>query len=150
MANYLGSASALVDASADAIFELMLDYARLPEWQRSVRQAKVLSRDELGRGREVAYEIDVRIAVVRYTLRHHYEPPVRISSVYVEGDFRDCDGQWSFDERGEASTEACFRLRIDPGRVIPAPVVKMLNRRVMEASVEDLRRHYAGTLRSAR
>ncbi len=150
MPDYVGRASALIDAPAEAIFELMLDYARLPEWQRSVRAATVLSRDELGRGQEVAYEIDVRIAVVRYTLRHHYEPPVRISSVYVEGDFRDCQGQWSFAERGAAGTEACFQLRIDPGRIIPKPVVKMLNRRVMTGSVEDLRRRYAGTLRSAR
>jgi ribosome-associated toxin RatA of RatAB toxin-antitoxin module len=122
----------------------MLDFERLPEWQRAVKSASVLSRDSDGRAREVAYEIDVRVAVVRYTLRHIYEPPRRIGSAYVEGDFRDCEGEWTFDDLGNGSTQAGFRLRIDPGRIIPRPVVRMLNSRVMKGSMDDLQRHYAG------
>ena len=141
--DYAGSASAVIDAPASEIFSLMLDYEQAPEWMGSVRSVQVLSRDEDGRGLEVAYEIDVRVGVVRYTLRHHYEPPQRISSVYVEGDFRDCEGQWTFRDVEPGRAEACFELRIDPGRSIPGPVVKMLGRRVMKGSVEDLRRHFA-------
>lgn len=143
MPAYSGSARALVNAPAATIFALMLDYERLPEWQRAVRSATVLDRDAEGRGHEVAYAIDVRVAVVRYTLRHRYEPPHRIDSVYVEGDFRNCEGEWTFTESGAGATEACFALRIDPGRLIPKPVVGMLNRKVMEGSVDDLRRRFA-------
>jgi ribosome-associated toxin RatA of RatAB toxin-antitoxin module len=121
----------------------MLDFERLPEWQRAVKSATVLSRDSDGRAHEVAYEIDVRVAVVRYTLRHTYRVPSQIGSAYVEGDFRDCEGEWTFDDLGDGTTEAGFRLQIDPGRVIPRPVVRMLNRRVMKGSVDDLRRYYA-------
>jgi ribosome-associated toxin RatA of RatAB toxin-antitoxin module len=143
MPGYSGRAHALIDAPAATIFELMLDYEALPEWQRSVKSATVLERDEEGRGRDVAYEIDVRVAVVRYTLRHSYEPPSRIASVYVQGDFRDCEGEWTFHERDVDATDACFALRIDPGRIIPKPVVGMLNRKVMQGSVDDLRRRFA-------
>jgi ribosome-associated toxin RatA of RatAB toxin-antitoxin module len=121
----------------------MLEFERLPEWQRAVKSASVLSRDSDGRAHEVAYEIDVHVGIVRYTLRHTYEVPSRIGSVYVEGDFRDCEGEWTFDDLGDGTTEAGFRLRIDPGRIIPRPVVRMLNRRVMKGSVDDLRRYYA-------
>lgn len=121
----------------------MLDFERLPEWQRAVRSATVLARDHDGRASEVAYEIDVRLGVVRYTLRHTYEAPNRIGSDYVEGDFRDCEGEWTFDDLGDGTTQAAFALRIDPGRIIPRAVVRMLNRRVMKGSVDDLRRYYA-------
>jgi ribosome-associated toxin RatA of RatAB toxin-antitoxin module len=121
----------------------MLDFERLPEWQRAVKSAAVLSRDDAGRAHEVAYEIDVRVTVVHYTLRHIYDAPSRIGSTYVEGDFRDCEGEWTFDDLGDGTTRAGFRLRIDPGRIIPRPVVRMLNRRVMQGSVDDLQRYYA-------
>ncbi len=147
MPDYAGSATAVIDASAQEVYELMLRYEQVPEWMRSVRSTRVLSRDAEGRAEEVAYEIDVRVGVVRYTLRHRYEPPERIASVYVEGDFKDCDGQWTFRDRGDGTTEACFELQIDPGRSIPRPVVKMLGSRVMKGSVEDLRRHFAGAKR---
>lgn len=133
----------MIAASPEDIFAHMLEFERLPEWQRAVKSATVLSRDGKGRAHEVAYEIDVRVAVVRYTLRHIYEEPNRIGSAYIEGDFRDCEGEWTFDDRGDGTTQAGFRLRIDPGRIIPRPVVKMLNSRVMKGSMDDLERYYA-------
>ncbi|MGI8863308.1 MAG: type II toxin-antitoxin system RatA family toxin [Solirubrobacteraceae bacterium] len=143
MPAYAGGSQAIVSASAQEIFALMLDFERLPEWQRAVKSATVLSRDREGRAHEVAYEIDVRVGVVRYTLRHSYEVPSRIGSVYVEGDFRDCDGEWTFDDLGDGTTQAGFRLQIDPGRIIPRSIVRMLNKRVMKGSVDDLQRYYA-------
>lgn len=143
MPDYAGSASALVDAAPEEVYALMLDYDRLPDWMRSVRSARAVEQDEQGRAVEVAYEVDVRVGLVHYTLRHTYEEPWRISSVYVEGDFRDCTGQWTFQAADQGRTEACFELRIDPGRAIPKPIVKMMNRQVMKGSVEDLRRHFA-------
>jgi ribosome-associated toxin RatA of RatAB toxin-antitoxin module len=144
MPDYTGSASAIVQAPATDVYALMLDYERLPDWMRSVSAAHAVARDEDGRATEVAYEVDVRVATVHYTLRHTYEPPKRISSVYVEGDFRDCTGQWTFREMADHTTEVCFELRIDPGQAIPRAIVRMMNRRVMKGSVEDLRRHFAG------
>ncbi len=143
MPDYAGSASAIVDAPPDQVYELLLDYEQLPGWMRSVRSARPLERDGQGRAREVAYEVDVRVGLVHYTLRHTYDPPRRISSVYVDGDFRDCSGQWTFAPTSNGATAVCFELRIDPGRAIPRPIVKMMNRQVMKGSVEDLRRHFA-------
>ncbi len=144
MPSYAGSAREEIGAPVAEVWEAMLDYDRLPEWQRAVRLAEVVERDKQGRGVEVAYEIDVKVGVVHYTLRHAYEEPRRISSSYVEGDFRDCRGQWTFEDLGGVRTRACFELEIDPGRIMPRPVVKMLNSRVMKGSVEDLRRRFGG------
>lgn len=148
MPRYAGGAEAVVPAAIDDVWAALLDYEAIPRWQSAVRRADVRARDERGRGVEVAYEIDVKLGVVRYTLRHHYEEPTRIASTYVEGDFRDCDGAWSFADRGDGTTAARFDLRIDPGRFIPGRVVKLLNERVMRESVEDLRRHFAAGVRA--
>ncbi len=121
----------------------MLDYDRMPGWMRSVRSIGALEQDDQGRATVVAYEVDVRVGLVHYTLRHTYDPPRRISSVYVDGDFRDCHGQWTFEPAADGGTEVCFELRIDPGRAIPKPIVKMMNRQVMKGSIEDLRRQFA-------
>ena len=143
MTTYAGEAEAVIAAAAEDVFAALVDYEHLAEWQGPVKAATVLTRDAQGRGRDVRYEIDVRLATVRYTLRHGYEEPTRITSEYVEGDFRDCQGEWTFRDRGDGTTEGRFALRIDPGRLIPRPVAKMLNERVMKASVEDVRRHFA-------
>lgn len=143
MPNYAGSAKDVIAAAPQEVWELMLDYERMPEWQRSVRAARVLARDEHQRASEVAYEIDVRVGVVRYTLRHHYDAPRSIRSDYVGGDFRSCSGEWTFRDLGDGATEACFALEIDPGRAIPGPIRRMMSQRVMKGSVEDLRRRFA-------
>jgi ribosome-associated toxin RatA of RatAB toxin-antitoxin module len=143
MPNYAGSAKAVIAAPPQDVWELMLDYERLPEWLRSVRAARVLALDEQGRASEVAYEIDVRVGVVRYTLRHHYDPLRSIRSDYVGGDFRSCRGEWTFRDLSNGTTEACFALEIDPGRAIPGPIRRMMSQRVMKGSVEDLRRRFA-------
>jgi coenzyme Q-binding protein COQ10 len=142
---YEGASEAVVAAPPERVFAALLDYEHLPEWQHAVRSATVLSRDSKGRGREVAYEIDVRVKTVRYTLRHGYEEPRRITSEYVDGDFRDCEGEWTFEARDDGTTQARFALAIDPGRLIPRPVARMLNERVMQTSVQDLRRRFQGS-----
>jgi ribosome-associated toxin RatA of RatAB toxin-antitoxin module len=144
VAGYADSASKTIPASIDQVWDAMLDFGRMPEWQRSIKQARIVERDEEGRGAVVAYEVDVRVATVRYTLRHRYEPPTAIRGTYVEGDFRDCHGDWEFTDLGDGTTDACFRLAIDPGRAVPSTVRRMMSRRVMQGSLEDLRRHFGG------
>jgi ribosome-associated toxin RatA of RatAB toxin-antitoxin module len=142
MPSYAGESKAVIESTPEQAFAALLDYEHLSDWQGAVRSATVLSRDDRGRGAEVAYEIDVKLGVVRYTLRHGYDEPRRITSEYVDGDFRDCHGEWTFREHS-SGTEARFALEIDPGRLVPRAVVRMLNERVMKASVDDLRKRFA-------
>ena len=144
MPDYSGSASDTIAAPIEAVWAALLDYDRIPEWQGAVKEARVEERDEEGRGLVVAYTVDVRVATVHYTLRHRYEEPTAIRSTYVEGDFRDCRGEWTFAGRGDGTTDACFALEIDPGRAIPGPVRRMMSQRVMKGSLADLKRKFGG------
>jgi ribosome-associated toxin RatA of RatAB toxin-antitoxin module len=133
--------TAEIDAGPQACFDALTDYERLPEWQGTVKQARILERDEQGRGSIVAYEVDARFKTVRYRLRQLYEEPRRVASEYLGGDFRDFAGEWRFERRDDGGTHAELDLRIDPGRFVPGPVRAAIADAVMRRALRDLTRH---------
>jgi ribosome-associated toxin RatA of RatAB toxin-antitoxin module len=132
-----------VTAPPQTCFDALTDYERLPEWQSRVRECSVLSRDEDGRGREVEYEIDAKIRVVRYRLRHDYDEPSRIGSTYLGGDFRHFEGHYDFAET-DHGCRVTLRVAIDPGLRLPRPMVRVVNEAVLGRALAELREHVEG------
>jgi len=85
-----------IDATPEACYAALVDFERVPEWQGSVRSARVLERDEAGRGSVVEFEVDAKVRTVRYRIRQIHEPPHRLASEYLGGDFRAFGGEWRF------------------------------------------------------
>jgi ribosome-associated toxin RatA of RatAB toxin-antitoxin module len=137
---YEGSHRTVLPSEPGRAFDVMTDYERLPEWQGPLKRCEVLDRYPDGLARDVEYEVDVKLRTVTYRLRHSYDRPNRIGSEYLEGDFACFEGDWLFERNGDDRTEARLSLRIDPGFPVPGRVAKMLNRRVLKSSVEDLRK----------
>lgn len=138
---YEGTERVVVRASARRCFDALTDFERLPEWQRALSCCTIVSRDSDGRGAVVEYEVDVRVKTVRYRLANRWEAPVRLDCQYLDGDFRSFRGGWTFDEHEPGRTEVTVTIGIDPGRMVPRPVVAMIRRAVLRQAVEDLRRH---------
>jgi ribosome-associated toxin RatA of RatAB toxin-antitoxin module len=139
MASYGECKTADIDAPPQACFDALTDYERLPEWQGAVREARVLQRDEHGRGTVVEYVVDAKLKTVRYRLRQIYDEPHRLASEYLGGDFRDFSGEWRFRERDGGRTRAELDLRIDPGRLVPGPVRSAIAAAVMGRALRDLK-----------
>ena len=148
MARYEATRSVDVAAPAQACFDALTDYEHLPEWQDNVRSCTVLSRDERGLGRDVAYEVDARVRTVRYTLRHDYDEPARIGSTYLGGDFRHFEGYYDLADR-PGGCRVTLRLVIDPGLRLPRPVVRIVNEAVMGRALAALRDHAERRLQEA-
>jgi ribosome-associated toxin RatA of RatAB toxin-antitoxin module len=140
MASYGDCQTAEIAAPPERCFALLSDYERLPSWQRAVRAARVLERDEQGRGVVVEYEVDAKVKTVRYRLRQIYDEPRRLASEYLGGDFRDFTGEWRFEPAGGDRTHAELDLRIDPGRFVPGPVRRAISDAVMRRALGDLKR----------
>jgi ribosome-associated toxin RatA of RatAB toxin-antitoxin module len=136
---YADCRSAIVEASAQACFDALTDFERLPEWQGAVRRARVLERDGEGRGTVVEYEIDARFKTVRYRLRQIYDEPRRLASEYLGGDFRDFSGEWRFEPAGDGRTRVELDLRIDPGRFVPSLLRSAIADAVMRRALRDLK-----------
>lgn len=141
MTTYGTCRSAEIDASPQECFDALTDYESLPSWQRAVRKAEVLERDDEGRGTVLEYEIDAKFKTVRYRLRQCYDEPHRVTSSYLEGDFRDFNGEWRFVELPGGRTRAEVDVDIDPGRFVPGPVRKAISDAVMRRAVLDLKHH---------
>jgi uncharacterized membrane protein len=128
-----------IEAEPRACFDALLDYETFPDWQRSVLDTEVISRDDKGRGQRVAFEIDAKLRTVRYTLDYAYEEPSLITWRYVEGDVRDVDGELVLEDLGGERTLATYALRLDPGVWLPGRIADMLSGQVMHAVLEDLK-----------
>jgi ribosome-associated toxin RatA of RatAB toxin-antitoxin module len=145
---YEDTRSIAISATPEDCFAVLTDYESMPEWQSTVCECRILSRDERGRGSIVEYAIDARLRVVRYRLRHHYDEPGWIGSEYVDGDFREFGGDYRF-ARANSHTDVTFKLKIDPGFRVPGPVAKMLGQAVMGKSLQDVKRRVEGVARGA-
>jgi uncharacterized membrane protein len=129
----------LIGAPPQACFDALLEYETFPEWQSAVNWVEVVTRDGSGRGREVHFEVDAKVRRIRYELEYTYEPPHRIAWCYLGGDIRDVDGEYIFEDQGNGSTLATYSLALDPGVWLPDRVAQMINKQVMQRSVEELR-----------
>ena len=138
MPSYGDCRSTEVDAPPQRCFDLLTDYERLPTWSKAVKGARVLERDEQGRGTVVEYEVDARFKTVRYRLRQVYDEPRRLGSEYLGGDFRDLSGEWRFIPLEDGRTRVELDLRIDPGRFVPGPLRSAISDAVMKRSLRDL------------
>jgi coenzyme Q-binding protein COQ10 len=136
---YADCRSAIVKASAQACFDALTDFERLPEWQSAVRRARVLERDANGRATVVEYDVDARFKTVRYRLRQIYDEPHRLASEYLGGDFRDFCGEWRFDQTDDGHTHVELDLRIDPGRLVPSLLRSAIADAVMHRALHDLK-----------
>ena len=141
MASY-GECRALeIGATPQACFDALTAFERLPEWQGAVREARVLERDEQGRGSVVEYVVDARVKTVRYRLRQIYDEPTSLASEYLGGDFRDFGGEWRFRALDAGATRVELDLRIDPGRLVPRPLRSVIADAVMRRALSDLKTH---------
>ena len=144
MPSYGECRSTEIAATPQACYDALADFERVPDWQGAVRSIEVLERDDQGRGTVVAYDVDAKVKRVRYTLRQVHEPPRRLGSEYLGGDFRDFSGEWRFVPIEDGRTRAELDLRIDPGRFVPGPLRGAISDAVMRRALKDLKAHLEG------
>jgi hypothetical protein len=118
-----------------------LEYETYPEWQSLVKEVTVHTRDEAGRGREVEFVIDLKLARVRYTLLYDYPDPARITWTYVRGDAKDVCGSYTFSETQRPGvTEARYDLTVTLPVTVPSLIRNRIEREAMKRTVLDLKR----------
>ncbi len=128
-----------ITAAPEICFATASDYATFPDWQGAVISVDVLESDDDGRGELVEFLTDAKFREVRYRLRYHHEPPLRIRWEFVEGDgVADIEGEYRFEAKA-GGTLVTYRLGIDPGVPVPGLIARRANSTVMKRSMEDLR-----------
>jgi uncharacterized membrane protein len=118
MGHIKGEKSVEIDAPIEECFEIAADIATAPEWQGSLRDVEVLSRDADGRAEVVETESDAKVKTVKARLRFSYDEPTRISWVQEKGDTKSLEGWWDLEDLGGGRTRATYGLDVDPGRML--------------------------------
>lgn len=110
-----GEQTTEIAAGAPAVFAILADLERYPEWQGFLQRVTVRERDGDGRAALVEAEADAKVTRLRLQLRTAYEPPRRVAWRAVGGDVKALDGAFQLAEIGPDRTRVGFALQVDPG-----------------------------------
>lgn len=129
-----------IDAPADEILQVLLDFEAYPEWAKGITEASVLTQDDEGRPLTVEFHVSPGpLPKMRYVLRYAY-PPDGISWDYVEGDMRDVRGSYEL-ETADGTTSVTYNLAIDPGKIpLPGFVKARAAREITRVALDELKR----------
>ena len=114
-----------IAVSPDALFDVIVDYDRYPEFVPSIQEC----RARRGGGEVlVDYAVDLGIKVVRYTLRHTEERPRRVAWSLASGEWmKVSNGSWDLAADG-AETRARYTVEVQIAKppLVPQSIVDRL------------------------
>lgn len=133
MGTLTGSATAEINAPLDAVWAVIADVERAPDWQGGMDGLTALERD--GEGRAVLTEAiaDIKVRKVKSTVRFNYaDGPTRLSWRQEKGELKSVEGAWVLEDLG-GRTRATYQIEVDFGRMLGALV-----RGPVEAAVRSI------------
>lgn len=112
----------VVDVPVERFFDLLVDYARYPEFVPGIKACRLRSSSP---HKDVEYELDVGVKRIRYVLRHVEERPRKVSWSLVSGDWmKVSNGSWElFDAGGKTRARYSVEVQIAKPPLIPQVVV---------------------------
>lgn len=115
----------VIEAPADRLFDVIVDYGRYPSFVPGIKGCRVLPGRK---DRDVEYELDLGLKRVKYVLRHVEVRPTRVTWSLVSGDMmKVSSGSWELRPDGER-THATYSvdIQITKPPLIPQSVIDRL------------------------
>jgi uncharacterized membrane protein len=132
MGTIRGERTVEIEAPIERVFAIAADVEQAPEWQPSLTDVEVLTRDGDGRAKSVDTQSDASVRTIRSRMTFAYDPPTAITWEQERGDVKAVRGWWRLEDLGEGRTRATYGLEVDPGRMLG-----MLLRGPVEGKVRD-------------
>jgi uncharacterized membrane protein len=132
----------VIDATADELLGVLLDFGRYPDWAADIKDVEVLERDDEGRGTLVAYRAAAMGQSARYTLAYDYSDiPRSMSWKLTEGSImRVLDGSYTF-EAQDSGTLVTYHLEVDLIVPIPGFVKRRAEGKIMGTALRELKKY---------
>ncbi|HWI09304.1 MAG TPA: SRPBCC family protein [Solirubrobacteraceae bacterium] len=118
MAKLSDSASTEIEAPIDAVWAIVADVARWPEWQGTLGALDILQQDAEGRASLCTAEFDAKVTKIKMKLACSYSAPARMTFERVSGDLSSLAGSWRLEDLGDGRTRASYALDVNPGRIL--------------------------------
>jgi len=143
MGSLSGSSTAEINAPLDAVWKLVEDVEKAPEWQGGLKDIEAIERDSEGRAVLVESSSDAKVRTIKSTVRFSYDGPTRLSWTQVKGEMKSVEGSWELEDLGDGQTRATYSLDVDLGRmlgmVIRGPLVDALRGMLVKARAGELK-----------
>jgi uncharacterized membrane protein len=141
-----GSESIEIQATPEAIFQVMTDIDSFPKWMDEFKEATVLSRDEQGRPSRASFELDAKIKTVRYVLAYSYPEGGLAWQSEEGGDVKLIKGSYilspaaSSSPEGAATTTVTYNFEIDPGFPVPSFIRRQAVKMIVSRALGGLKK----------
>ena len=131
-----------VEAPPERCWDVAVDFESYPEWVRDVKEARIVERDEEGRGRRVEFRAAALGKSIRYILEYDFSSaPHSFSWKFVEGDLlRRLDGTYTFEGDGAASTRVHYELAVELAVPLPGLVKRRAAGLIMGSALKELKK----------
>jgi ribosome-associated toxin RatA of RatAB toxin-antitoxin module len=119
------AASILIAADPAAVMAVIADFDNYPAWANGVKSAQVLSSNQDGRAREVAFVLEAAPIKDEYTLAYDWDDDTQVSWSLVEARLlKTMQGAYFLTADG-GSTSVSYQLSLD----LHIPMIGMLRRK---------------------
>jgi len=139
MSDLSQSYSTAIAGSVADCFAILTDFAAYPRWSGPVKECRVLERYPDGLARRVAFTLDMTVKTVHYVLEYTYDPPRGARWRLVEGDVKNVEGSYRFEENGDQTSATCTQA-VDVGFWVPGPIRRTFEKKALRDSVEEFKR----------
>lgn len=129
----LVSGEVLVPVSPATAWEVLTDYERIPQFVPGMRISRVIQREGNTRVLEQQGEMQANNMRMLYfgTLKVTEEPSSRLTVQFLNGTFRNMQGQWLLEGK-RAPVKLAYHLDYDTGTPYPSPMMAaMLQQQVV-------------------
>ncbi len=134
-----------IEAPADLIMDIIVDYPAYPEWAENIREVEIRETDEQGRATQVWYRVDARVMEITYTLAYTYHDEHRLTWTLLEGDqLHALDGEYRL-EPEDGATVVHYTLAVDLAFPVPGFLKKRAAKQIMETSLGELKQRAEST-----
>jgi ribosome-associated toxin RatA of RatAB toxin-antitoxin module len=139
-----GEQATEIAAGAPAVFAILADLERYPEWQGFLQRVTVRERDAGGRPALVEAEADAKVTALKLLLRASRDEPRRMAWRSEGGDVKALAGAFDIAEHGPGRSLVTFSLEVDPGfklgLLLRGGVADRLRDRILGGMLDGLRR----------
>lgn len=119
------------DVDINKLYDVIVDYARYPEFVDGCSSVNVIEQNE--DGAKVEYGLNL-IKKFKYTLTLKHERPNRVSWSFDSGDlFKMNEGSWDLKDNGDGTTEVTYSLEVDIKGFAPKKIVDNLTSKNLPA-----------------
>jgi hypothetical protein len=133
------SYSTAVAGSLDGCFAVLTDFEAYPRWSSVIKKCRVLERHPDGLAKRVEFILDMTIKTIRYVLDYDYERPSGATWRLVEGDVKDVEGSYRFEETPTGVKATCTQA-VDLGFWVPGFISSLAEAKALRDSVEEFKR----------